>query len=80
MVLFVLKYAKPLFFAFIALAFIGAFSSVYYLGTRSGRVAALEESITVLKGRAKNDQNAQSLDFDGVCRELGGVPKDGKCM
>jgi hypothetical protein len=78
--LFVLKHAKFLFFVFVALAFIAAFSSVYYLGTRAAREAALENSITVLKQRAENDQNAQSLDFDGVCRELGGVPKDGKCM
>ena len=78
--LFFLKYAKPLFFAAIVLAFLGAFASVYYLGKQAAKKAELENTINVLKGRMKNDENAQSLDFDGVCRELGGVPKDGKCM
>ena len=81
MVLFVLKYAKPLFFAATVLAFLGAFASVYYLGKQVERQVLLQDSLKVLRKKAETDARIKNLNDHDLCIAIGGVPNDdGRCM
>lgn len=48
-------------------------------GRQEVRAATLEKAIELVQERSRTNADVQKLDDAGVCRELGGVLRDGVC-